>query len=425
MGFFADLAGLFRPMKTKMYLGPGARSRPWTKEVWEQETVRGIIDCIATHAAKAKAMHVVVDKQDRIREIKRNSSYVKLLNQRPNAIMSGYDLKYKLVAQLQEKTTALAFIKWDGLTPTAIVPIQYRYFEFYGMEGGGYAVQFTDETDGQEYTLNVEDVVILRKFFNHHPLAGDGNEPIYNTLSMIKASDEGLTEALTVANKVRGLLKQKKSMLAPTDVEKSTADFVTRFQKAAKEGGVVGVDAAEDFVPMNVTPWSTNAAQMKETRANLWYFWRVSEPILTASYTSDQWQAFYESVLEPILEMMGEAFTNVCFTQRERDVGNRIIFSPSTLISASMAEKVQLVSATREIGLMTTNEQRELFNLLPVEGGDVRVLSLNYIKETDMTKYQTGEDPDGGAGAGGDQDPPPDDGGKGGEGDGNSGETDN
>ena len=59
-----------------------------------------------------------------------------------------------------------------------------------------------------------------------------------------------------------------------------------------------------------------------------------------------------------------------------------------------MAEKVQLVSTTREIGMMTPNEQRELFGLPPVEGGDERVLSLNYIKQSDMSKYQTGEDPD-------------------------------
>lgn len=110
--------------------------------------------------------------------------------------------------------------KWE-LKPQGFIPVQYSNFEFFGIKGGGYAVRFVDETDWKEYILNVEDVVILRKFFNHHPIVGDGNQPINNTLTMIKASDEGLTEALTVANKVRGLLKQKKAMLAPEDVKKS------------------------------------------------------------------------------------------------------------------------------------------------------------------------------------------------------------
>lgn len=412
MGIFGNIIDLFRP-KVKIYYGAGGRAAPWTREIYEQETVRAIIDCIASNAAKAEAMHVTVDKKGRIQEIHRNSPYAKLLNQQPNGVMSGFDLKYKLVASLEEKNTAMAFIKWEGTTPKAIVPIQYNFFEFFGIQGGGYAVQFADETDGKLYTLNVEDVVILRRHYNHHPVAGDSNNPIVNTLSMVKASDEGMIEALTVANKVRGLLKQKKSMLAPADVEKSTAEFAERFQKAAKEGGILGVDAMEDFTPLSVSPWSANAAQMKEIRANLFYYWRINENILKSDYTSAQWQAFYESVIEPLLTQMAQAFTNACFTQREKDVGNRIIFSSSALIYASMAEKVQLVSTTREIGLMTTNEQRELFGLPPVEGGDERVLSLNYIKETDMSKYQTGQDPD--------TTPGPDDpDGKGGD---NSGET--
>ena len=411
MGIFSQFFDFFRP-KVQVYFGPSGRSSPWNREAYEQETVRAIIDCIASHTAKSQAMHVIEDKQGRIKEIKRSSPYAKLLNQQPNTLMSGFDLKYKLVAQLEDKTTAMAFIKWDGLTPKAIIPVQYSNFEFFGIKGGGYAVRFVDETDWKEYILNVEDVVILRKFFNHHPIAGDGNQPINNTLTMIKASDEGLTEALTVANKVRGLLKQKKAMLAPEDVKKSTDDFVNRFKTAAKEGGIIGVDSMEDFTPLNVTPWSTNAAQMREIRENLFYYWRISEPILKSSYTSDQWQAFYESVIEPILIQMGQAFTNACFTQREKDVGNRIIFTSSAMINASTSEKVQLVNATREIGLMTTNEQRELFGLPPVEGGDERIISLNYIKQSDMSKYQTGQEPEEGPGNAGGQEPQGDQGGQ-------------
>lgn len=408
MGLFDSLLDLFRP-RVKVYYGTGSRASPWDREIYEQETVRAIIDCIASHAAKAEAMHVTVDKQGRIQEIHRNSPYAKLLNQQSNRLMSGFDLKYKLVASLEEKNTALAFIKWEGTVPKAIIPIQYSFFEFFGVEGGGYAVQFTDETDGKQYTLDVEDVVILRRHYGHHPVAGDSNRPIVNTLSMVKASDEGMIEALTAANKVRGLLKQKKSMLAPEDVEKSTAEFALRFQKAAKEGGILGVDAMEDFTPLSVSPWSANAAQMREIRANLFYYWRINESILKSDYTSAQWQAFYESVIEPLLTQMAQAFTNACFTQREKDVGNRIIFNSSALIYASMAEKVQLVSTTREIGLLTTNEQRELFGLPPVAGGDVRVLSLNYIKETDMSKYQTGQEPEkGGDSSGETEERPPD-----------------
>ena len=120
-------------------------------------------------------------------------------------------------------------------------------------------------------------------------------------------------------------------------------------------------------------------------------------------------------MIEPILIQMGQAFTNACFTQREKDVGNRIIFTSSAMINASTSEKVQLVNATREIGLMTTNEQRELFGLPPVEGGDERIISLNYIKQSDMSKYQTGQEPQEDPGNTGGQEPQEDPGNTGGQ----------
>lgn len=154
MGVFSALFGRFRP-KTKLYFGLGGSSPGWNRDVYEQETVRAIIDCIASHAAKAEAMHVILDRNGRVKEIKRNSPYVKLLNQRPNSLMSGFDLKYKLVAQLEDKTTALAYIKWEGpegTTPTAIIPISYQQFTFGRIDGGGYAVRFDSPTVLFEYS---------------------------------------------------------------------------------------------------------------------------------------------------------------------------------------------------------------------------------------------------------------------------------
>ena len=94
---------------------------------------------------------------------------------------------------------------------------------------------------------------------------------------------------------------------------------------------------------------------------------------------------------------MGQAFTAVCFTQTERDYGNRIIFSTSVLLNTSIQTKVNLIQSTKEIGLFSPNEMRELFGYAPVEGGDEHVFSLNYIKESNMSKYQTGQDPEEGA----------------------------
>lgn len=393
MGIISNFVNAIKPRLVAIFGGFGMSFSPWARDAYEQETVRAIIDCIATHASKAEALHVVLDDQGRIKETKRNSEYARLFNLEPNPLMTGFDFKYKLVAQLQDKTTALAYIKWTDGKPEMIMPIQYTDFQFREIVGGGYAVEFVDAYDGKSYVLSIDDVVVLRKFYNRSAVAGDGNGPIRNTLTMIKASDEGLTEALAVSNKIRGILKQKKSMLSPEDVSKGTDDFAERFSRAAKEGGIIGVDSMEDFTPISTTAWSANASQIKAIRQNLFYFWRLNEAILTSDYTEAQWQAFYEGVIEPILTMMSEAFTRAIFTQEQIEEGNRIIFSSSAMLNASMQTKVNLITNTKEIGVLTLNEQRQLLGLPPIEGGDTRYFSLNYINEKDASKHQTGSDP--------------------------------
>lgn len=381
-----------------------AASPPYRGAAYDQETVRAIIDCVASHTAKAEAMHVVLDEDDRVKEILRDSPYVRLLNAKPNPLMTGYDLKYKLVAQLEDRNTALAYVDFaDALheQPVAIVPISYTQFEFREIIGGGYAVKFTDPW-GRDNLLNIEDVVVLRKHYNRHEVAGDGNTPIYNTLNMLKANDDGLIEALTVSNKIRGLIKQKRAMLSPKDVERAQEIFRERYQKAAEEGGIVGVDAMEDYTPLAATNvFAANAAQTKEIKNNLYSYWRVCLEILTSNYSEAQWKAFYEGVIEPILLKMSQAFTNVCFTPEQYAAGNRIMFNSSVLLNSSTQTKVNLLQATKEIGLFTPNEYRGLLGYPPVVGGDERLVSLNYIKSNEQSQYQTGGQDDGAEQTGG------------------------
>jgi HK97 family phage portal protein len=390
VGVFDKLFG--RVPRLITYWVPGARSAPWSRNAYEQDIVRSVIDCIASHAAKAEAMHIRIDEHGRIKENIWNSPYSKMLNMQPNPLMSGFELKYKLVSQLESTTTALCYIKWDGMNPVMILPIAFQGFEILPVKGGTYAVTFTD-IYGNEVALNIEDVVVMRKFYSTRDVSGDGNEPVYNVLSMQKSADEGLVDALAVSNKVRGILKQKKSMLDSEDVKRGTEQFAARFEEAAKKGGIVGVDSMEDFTPLNITAWATNAAQTQQIRNRILAYYRVSDAIVTSSYTDVQWQSFYESVIEPILIAMGQAFTNACFTPREKDVGNRIVFASDILVNMSMSAKTTLLSVAKETGLFTVNEQRAMFGYHPVEGGDVRQISLNYVKDTDQSAYQTGKEP--------------------------------
>lgn len=231
----------------------------------------------------------------------------------------------------------------------------------------------------------------MRKFYNDRLASGDGNTPVYKVLDMSKASDDGFIESLSVSNKVRGLIKQKRAMLDPEDVKKGQTEFSHRFAQAAQNGGIVGVDAMEDFIPLNVSPNAANAAQMKEINNRIFTYLRTPEKIVQNCYSEQEGMAWREGKIEPIWNLFAEAVSAVYFTKHERECGNKMLMTGGVMMGMSVNSIVQILSVTKEVGELTTNERRELLGYPPVEDGDDRQVSLNYIKSKDQSKYQGGK----------------------------------
>lgn len=390
MGLFEAIFNKIKINRVSGYFGYWARSSPFEGEIWDNDLARAIIDTIATHAAKGKLEHVRVGADGKIKERIHDSELVKLINEKPNEFMTGYDLKYRFFSTLYRKTTAVMYIKYAGERAVGIYPVDFSSYEFREIIGGGWAIQFTDQ-EGTENVLPLDCCVVMRRFYSERQASGDGNAPFYKVLDMSKASDEGFIEALTVSNKVRGLVKQKKAMLDPDDVKKGQEDFARRFENAAKKGGIVAVDSMEDFQPLNVNTYSANAAQNREIFSRFYSYFRTPEEILQSKYSEQTGLAWYESVIEPLWEQLAEALGNAYFTEREKGHGNRLMVAGGVLMGTSYQTRMNIIAQTKELGVLTINEQRDLLGFAPVEGGDIRLVSLNYIDSTKANEYQTGK----------------------------------
>ena len=124
MGIFSFiLSKLALKKNVSGYFGFYSRSSPFTGEIWENDTVRAIIDTIATHAAKGKIQHVVTNKDGRIIKRIYDSKIAYLLNEKPNSVMSGFELKYRFFSQLYTKTTAVLYIRYENGEAKAIYPV--------------------------------------------------------------------------------------------------------------------------------------------------------------------------------------------------------------------------------------------------------------------------------------------------------------
>jgi hypothetical protein len=111
--------------------------------------------------------------------------------------------------------------------------------------------------------------------------------------------------------------------------------------------------------------------------------------------------SFYENVIEPIAVQLSYEFTFKLLTPREIGYGNRIDFVANLLQYATLQTRETIGGGMFDRGALTINEYRELMYYGPVEDGDQRLISLNYVKAGDQSLYQVGRESD--------SDTPPDD----------------
>jgi phage portal protein BeeE len=177
-------------------------------------------------------------------------------------------------------------------------------------------------------------------------------------------------------------------MLKPEDVKKMRDEFIKDFVKGSNETGIGGLDATTDFTPVKIEPTTASDTQIKTFDSKVLNYFGVNEKIIQSNYDENEWNAFYESILEPIATQMSLEFSNKLFTPTEKGYGNEIIFESNRLQYASNNTKVALLRYANNI--MTVNELREIFNLSPREDGDVILQDLNHIDSNIANDYQLG-----------------------------------
>lgn len=144
-----------------------------------------------------------------------------------------------------------------------------------------------------------------------------------------------------------------------------------------------------DVKQIQSEPFVVNAAQMKMIQENVYNYFGVNSSIMQNSFTEDQWNAFYEGVLEPFALQLSLVMTNMTFTERELSYGNQIIFTANRLQYASNSTKLDIVTQLFDRGFLTHNEGLEIFNMSPIDGGDKHYIRKEYSEVSKLDKGDT------------------------------------
>lgn len=363
-----------------------------SNNTYDSKVARQCIDRIATHCAKLIPKHI---KDSISNNIKGDINF--LLQNQPNLIMSKFDFIYKTISMLYTDSNAFVFIAKDkeGMI-TGFYPVLALNYDLLQDTKGTIYLKFRF-VNGKEYTLPYLELIHLRLFYNKHDIFGTNNKVLKTDIDTAHTASEGIKNAIKTSNNLKGILKYTNSMLKEKDIKASKEAFVKDFLNLENESGIAAVDSKAEFEAVNLKPITLDREQLKQVNNNIFDYFGISEKIVNNSYNPDEWNAFYEGIIEPRAIQMSDAFTNKIFSYKAIKDGHKIVFTANRLQYATLANKISLLKEAGALGLLTKDEAREIIDLHPLGGeeGAKIIQSLNNIDSSIANQYQGGEEGNG------------------------------
>lgn len=356
---------------------------------YNSKVARQVIDRIATHCAKLVPKHI---QGNITNNIKGDINF--LLSNQPNPLMNTFDFIYRIISLLYTDCNAFVYIAKDrsGFI-TGFYPVLATTYELLQGADGTMYLQF-DFVNGQTYTIPYLDLIHLRLFYNRNDVFGMSNRVLQTDLNTADTVSQGIDKAIKTTSNLKGILQYENSMLKNKDLVKTKDDFVKDFLNMDNEGGIAALDAKATFKEVNLKPITLDNEQLKQVNYNIFDYFGVSEKIVDNSFTEEEWNAFYEGIIEARAIQMSYAFTNKIFKRQSIKDGHKIVFTANRLQYSTLTNKISLIKEAGALGLLTKDEAREIIELpqLGGEEGSKILQSLNYVDNKIANQYQGGEE---------------------------------
>lgn len=363
-----------------------------SSDLYTSDVVGAIANCIGCNLGKLSPQ---VIRRDGSGLTVKDDYLAKLLSLRWSPEITPYDALYKMASDLVYKSNAFAVIFYtpDFMRVQSIVPITTRSYRIWeDEETRQIFFKFTWDYNGKEYTLPYQSVIHIKARYDKKRFLGTSPDAqLKTTLELLDTTGESLRNTVKNSANLKGYLKYN-NFADEEELKKKVRDFQAAYMSAENDGGIAGLDSSMEFHEITQHAQTIPVTQSQFLRDNVYRYYNVNEKILTASYNESEWNAFYEAVIEPIAIQLSLEFTFKLLSERERGFGNKIIFTANRLQYATLQTRATLGGQLFDRGVITINEYREMMYFEPIEDGDVRMVSLNYVKADEQSLYQVGKD---------------------------------
>lgn len=405
MGVFGYLKNVFRnPQKTYMAYLDGLQPvfTSFGKDIYLSDFVNNAIDRVAGEISKID-IKSVVDKGNSVKI--QNDDLTRLFRYKPNPLQTTSDFLSNVEWLRRKDRNVFIYPQYELIT----LPNGQKYKKYIAMyplkpsgisigtrNGQPWEVQFEFD-DGSRYTLPYSDLIHLRWRRGANTIIGGGDDngrpndfEIWRTIDALDKTIQGLPKSIEASLQIKGVYSAK--TLAESAKLGALDEVRDKFEDHIRHSrsGIVATDLAGEFVPVNVRQANIPQNVLRFLKAVIEERYGVSAAILSGDYNGEQHGAFYQTAIEDFIVQFEQATSACLFSQRELDVGHRMKCYYNKVNYLSTSDKLQLANLAKETGIMMLNEINDMFGIMPFEGGDRRLQSLNYVSLDHVDEYQKG-----------------------------------
>ena len=370
--------------------------------IYASDVVQQALKCIVDEMKKLKPCHVryIDNEPTRVKE----SAIQEILDD-PNEYMTTSEFLEKTFYLLLLNLNAFIIPTYEVWTDkktgekrkyyTAFYPIKPIQVDFIEDSSGTIYTRFYFQ-NGENTTIPYSEVIHLKikyslnEFMGGNSMGEPDNQALLETLGLNEEMLKGIAKAMNASYAINGIVQYNTLLDKDGSMEKAIQDFEQKLRKNVD--GFLPMDLKASVIPFERKGQIIDEPTLKFIDEKILRTWGISLAILTGDYTKEQYEAFYQKALEPLIIEASQAFTKKIFSRRQKAFGNRIEFYPEELVFMSIDQKLKMIELCSPTGTFFENEKRTILGLMPSEElNGVRLMSLNWIDAKNANLYQIGQ----------------------------------
>ena len=354
--------------------------------IYASDVVQQAVNCIVLEMKKLNPQH--------IREIEHDItpvvSEIQRVLQNPNELMTTSEFIEKIMWLTMLNYNCFVIPIYEKEKLTGLYPVKPLRVDFLQDVSGLFYIKMVFE-NGYATTIPYKNVIHIRYKYSVNEFMGGNesgqpdNDALLKTLELNNTLLQGVAKAMKSSFSVNAVVKYN-TMMDSDKTEKNVKELESKLKKG--ESGILPMDIKGEYVPIKRDIKLVDDDTLKFIDSKILRQFGVSLPILTGDYTKDQYEAFYQKTLEPLIISISQAFTKALFGN-QKNYGNKIAFYSKELMFMSVSQKLEMVRVLGDSGSLYENEKRIAFGLRPLpELAGVRKQSLNYVDVEIANQYQ-------------------------------------